>query len=445
MDYISNTAAESNKMLKEIGIKAVEDLFKMIPKEVTADDELNIEAGISELELMRKADYFADKNKSLNQQLSFLGAGAYDHYVPGIIDSLISRSEFYTAYTPYQAELSQGTLEAIYEYQSMICDLTGMGIANASMLDGASAAGEAVAMGARISRRSKVLLPNTINPAYREVIKTYSAGADLEVIDLESKGNIIKPELIEEKIDNKTAVVVLQYPNFYGSIEKMEEISRIIKENKKTIFVVIANPILLGVLKAPADFGADIVVGEAQNLGSGLNYGGPNLGFMASKDDRKMLRQLPGRIVGKTNDIEGKEGFVLTLQTREQHIRREKATSNICTNEALNALMATIYLSTMGKRGLKEVGEQCYHKAHYLAKEIDKISGFEVVNKDNFFHEFILKTEAESSQLIEKLLQKDILLGYDLKKIDKDGILVCVTEKRTKAELDELIEKMEVL
>ena len=354
MDYISNTAAERNKMLKEIGIKEVEDLFSMIPEAVKADDELNIEAGISELELMRKAQNIAKKNKSLDQQISFLGAGAYDHYVPGVIDALISRSEFYTAYTPYQAELSQGTLEAIYEYQSMISDLTGMGITNASMLDGASAAAEAVTMGARISRRSKVLLPDTINPSYREVIKTYGSGAELEFIDLESKANIIEPELIKENIDEKTAVVVLQYPNFYGSIEKMEEISKITKENKNIIFVVIVNPILLGVLKAPAEFDADIVVGEAQNLGSGLNYGGPNLGFMACKDNRKMMRQLPGRIVGKTKDIEGKEGFVLTLQTREQHIRREKATSNICTNEALNALMATIYLATMGKKGLKE-------------------------------------------------------------------------------------------
>ncbi|CCU79899.1 Glycine dehydrogenase [decarboxylating] (glycine cleavage system P1 protein) [Halanaerobium saccharolyticum subsp. saccharolyticum DSM 6643] len=445
MDYISNTAAERNKMLKEIGIKEVEDLFSMIPEAVKADDELNIEAGISELELMRKAQNIAKKNKSLDQQISFLGAGAYDHYVPGVIDALISRSEFYTAYTPYQAELSQGTLEAIYEYQSMISDLTGMGITNASMLDGASAAAEAVTMGARISRRSKVLLPDTINPSYREVIKTYGSGAELEFIDLESKANIIEPELIKENIDEKTAVVVLQYPNFYGSIEKMEEISKITKGNKNIIFVVIVNPILLGVLKAPAEFDADIVVGEAQNLGSGLNYGGPNLGFMACRDNRKMMRQLPGRIVGKTTDIEGKEGFVLTLQTREQHIRREKATSNICTNEALNALMATIYLSTMGKTGLKEVGEQCYHKAHYLAKKIDKISGFEVANKDNFFHEFVVKTKEKSSQIIDKLLQKDILVGYDLKRIDEDGILVCVTEKRTKAEMDNLLENLEVL
>ncbi|RCW52182.1 aminomethyl-transferring glycine dehydrogenase subunit GcvPA [Halanaerobium sp. ST460_2HS_T2] len=445
MDYISNTAAEKNKMLKEIGIKEVKDLFQMIPEAVAADDELKIKAGISEMELMRKAQAQAAKNKSLDQQISFLGAGAYDHYVPGIIDALISRSEFYTAYTPYQAELSQGTLEAIYEYQSMICDLTGMGIANASMLDGGSAAAEAVTMAARITRKARVILPDTINPAYREVIKTYGSGVDLDFIDLESENQIINPALIEEKIDNQTAVVVLQYPNFYGSIEKMESISKIVKNNKKTLLLIIANPILLGLLKAPADFGADIVVGEAQSLGSGLNYGGPNLGFMACRDDRKMLRQLPGRIVGKTTDVEGKEGFVLTLQTREQHIRREKATSNICTNEALNALMATIYLSTMGKEGLKEVGEQSYHKAHYLAAKLDQLAGYQVLNKENFFNEFVLKSEKDSTELINELMKSDIIAGYDLKELGSEGILVCVTEKRTKTEMDKLVEKLEVL
>ncbi|MFW5749429.1 MAG: aminomethyl-transferring glycine dehydrogenase subunit GcvPA [Halanaerobium sp.] len=445
MEYISNTAAEKNKMLKEIGIEAVEDLFQMIPEAVAADDKLKIEPGISELELMRRAESQAAKNKSLDQQISFLGAGVYDHYVPGVIDALISRSEFYTAYTPYQAELSQGILEAIYEYQSMICDLTGMGIANASMLDGGSAAAEAVTMAARITRKPRVILPDTINPAYREVIKTYGSGVDLDFIDLETEDQIIDPAQIEKELEQQTAVVILQYPNFYGSIEKIKEISKMVKNSKKTLLLVIANPILLGILKAPADFGADIVVGEAQNLGSGLNYGGPNLGFMACKDDRKMLRQLPGRIVGKTNDVEGKEGFVLTLQTREQHIRREKATSNICTNEALNALMATIYLSTVGKKGLKEVGEQSYHKAHYLAKRLDSLDGFKVLNLDNFINEFVLKTSRDSKELLKKLLAEDIIAGYDLKEIGREGILVCVTEKRTKAEMDRLVNKLEVL
>lgn len=445
MDYISNTKAEKNKMLKKIGINAVEELFQMIPEEVAAKDKLKIESGISELELIKKAESKAKKNKNLNQQLSFLGAGAYEHYLPGVIDALISRSEFYTAYTPYQAELSQGTLEAVYEYQSMICKLTGMGAANASMLDGASAAAEAAAMGARIAGRKKVLLADTIHPAYREVIKTYANGAGLEIVELQSRNQLLPPAVVEKELDQQTGVVILQYPNFYGSLEKMEQISKIIKNNKKTIFVVIANPILLGVLKPPSDFGADIVVGEGQTLGNGLNYGGPYLGFMACRDDRKILRQLPGRIVGRTNDIEGKEGFVLTLQTREQHIRREKAVSNICTNEALNALMATIYLAVMGKKGLKEVGEQCYHKAHYLAEKIDNLADYQVLNKENFFHEFVVKGKKDSTELIDQLLEENIIAGYDLKKLAKNAILVCVTEKRTKAELDEFVEKLEVL
>ncbi len=445
MDYISNTTAETEKMLKTIGVNAVEDLFKMIPEEVALEEDLKIDSGISELELMNLAQEKASKNKSLADQLSFLGAGVYDHYVPGVIDHLISRSEFYTAYTPYQAELSQGTLEAIYEYQSMISELTGMGIANASMLDGGSAAAEAVTMAARISRNKKIILPETINPAYREVIKTYGAGQDLEFVEIESEAEIIDPSQIAENIDKDTAAVIVQYPNFFGSIEKMNEIAEIIEENKKVIFIVIANPILLGVLKPPSDYGADIVVGEAQNLGNGLNYGGPYLGFMACRDERKMLRQLPGRIVGKTTDVDGKEGFVLTLQTREQHIRREKATSNICTNEALNALMATIYLAVMGKKGLKEVGNQSYHKAHYLAEKIDKIPGFDVANKNNFFHEFVVKSVKKSEEIKTQLAKDNIIAGYNLDKIGKEGLLIAVTEKKTKEELDKFAEKLEVL
>jgi len=445
MDYISNTAAEKEKMLRTIGADAVEDLFKMIPEGVSVDEELKVDPGVSELELMRMAGEAGAKNQSLSELLSFLGAGAYDHYVPGVIDHLISRSEFYTAYTPYQAELSQGTLEAIYEYQSMIAELTGMGIANASMLDGGSAAAEAVTMAARISRNKKIILPDTINPSYREVIKTYGAGQELEFVELKSSSQIIDVSEIEAELDKETAAVVIQYPNFFGSIEKMNEISNLIKEYKKAQFIVIANPILLGVLKAPSEFGADIVVGEGQSLGSGLNYGGPYLGFMACRDERKMLRQLPGRIVGKTTDVDGKEGFVLTLQTREQHIRREKATSNICTNEALNALMATIYLSIMGKKGLKEVASQSYHKAHYLARKIDELNGFEVANKGNFFHEFVVETEKETAEIKEKMLKEDILPGYDLKEYGKNALLIAVTEKRTKEEMDKFVEKLEVL
>ncbi|MGM0602885.1 MAG: aminomethyl-transferring glycine dehydrogenase subunit GcvPA [Bacillota bacterium] len=445
MDYISNTKTERKEMLEEIGVKAVEELFDMIPEEVALDRPLNIPDGISELELVRKVQKHAAKNKSLENLTSFLGAGAYDHYVPGVIDHLILRSEFYTAYTPYQAELSQGTLEAIYEYQSMVSELTGLDVTNASMLDGGSAAAEAVVMGARISRRKKVILPETVNPAYREVIRTYGRHQDLEFVDIKTDGTAVSPEQIGEELDDDTAVVVVQYPNFLGSIEKMEEIGKMVNNAKKAVFVVIANPILLGLLEAPAEFGADIVVGEAQNLGNGLNYGGPYLGFMSTKDERSYIRQLPGRIVGKTTDVEGKEGFVLTLQTREQHIRRERATSNICTNEALNALIATIYMATMGKEGLKEVAEQSFHKAHYLAEKIDNLDGYQVVNKDNFFFEFVVKSDRDLEKIKNSLLEDNIIAGYDLNEANRDGLLVCATEKRTKEEMDQLVEKLEVV
>lgn len=445
MDYISNTDSEKQQMLKKIGVKAVEDLFKMIPAEIVLEKDLAIKEGISELELIRQAQKLAAQNVDLTKLTSFLGAGAYNHYVPGVITSLTDRAEFYTAYTPYQAELSQGTLEAIYEYQSMISELTGLGISNASMLDGASAAAEAVLMAARVSRRSQIILPSTINPAYREVIKTYGRGKELDFIELKAENHLINPESIIENLNQKTAAIVLQYPNFFGSIEDFKQISNLVKKNEKTLLVVIANPLLLGILKAPADFGADIVVGEAQSLGNGINYGGPYLGFMACRDDRKLLRQLPGRIVGKTTDSNDKAGFVLTLQTREQHIRREKATSNICTNEALNALMATIYLATMGKAGLQEVASQCYQKAHYLADKIEELTDYQVLNKDNFIHEFVLKVKKDPLTLKNRLRDKNILIGYHLQKVTSaDEFLVCVTEKITKAELDNFIEELEV-
>ncbi len=444
MDYISNTDQERKEMLAAIGVEAVEELFSMIPEEVSFNRPLNIPEGISELELIRNAQKKAAKNKSMTELCSFMGAGAYEHYVPSIIDHLISRSEFYTAYTPYQAELSQGTLEAIYEYQSMICEITGMGIANASMLDGGSAAAEAVLMAARISRKKKILLPDSIHPAYREVIKTYGVNQELDFKEISLTGSKLDLDELAENLDNQTAAVVVQYPNFYGSIEEMEKIQELMKKSKKALLIVIANPISLGLLKPPAEFGADIVVGEGQSLGNGLNYGGPYLGFMAIKDDRRHLRQLPGRIVGGTSDVDGKKGFVLTLQTREQHIRREKATSNICSNEALNALMATIYLATMGREGLKEVAAQSYHKAHYLADKLEKLDGIEIVN-DDFFHEFWLKTEKPITEISDKLLEKGYLAGVDLAQFgEEEGLLLAVTEMRHKDEIDNFVKELEV-
>ncbi len=446
MDYISNTPREKEKMLDVIGAQEINELFAAIPEKVRLKRELNIDGSLSELELKRQARKLTDRNNSLNNMTSFLGAGAYDHYVPSIIDHLISRSEYYTAYTPYQAELSQGTLQAIYEFQSMICELTGMGVANASLLDGGSAVGEAVLMAQRITRKNRIIFSRAIHPAYREVARTYGSFQGLEFVEAELRGGTTDLDQFENLLDDQTAAVVIQYPNFYGSLEQMERIQSLLEEQKKILMIVIANPMTLGLLTPPSEWGADIVIGEGQVLGNQLNYGGPYLGYMATRDDRGFIRQMPGRIAGATTDADGNRGYVLTLQTREQHIRREKATSNICSNEALNALIATIYMSAMGKEGLKEVAEHSLQKAHYLADKIDQISGYQVVNKENFFHEFWVKTPVEPGKLIDELREKGIIPGLDLSRFDEEeGLLICTTEKRTREEMDNLVSALEVV
>lgn len=445
MNYISNTRQEREEMLQTIGVKEIADLFAAIPSDVLLERSLAIPEGLSELELLKLVKDKAAINLSLEDVVSFLGGGTYDHYIPAIIDHLVSRSEFYTAYTPYQAELSQGTLQAIYEYQSMICELTGMEIANASLLDGGSATGEAILMAGRLTRKKKILLSMGIHPAYRQVARTYADSQGFEFVDLPLKETTTDLELLKGKLDDQTAALVVQYPNFFGSLEEMTVIQRLVAGCKKTILIVVANPVALGILKPPAEFAVDIVVGEGQVLGNSLTYGGPMLGYMATKKEHS--RQLPGRIAGATTDVEGKRGYVLTLQTREQHIRRDKATSNICTNEALNALIATIYMSAMGKVGIKEVAEQCLKKAHYLAEGIAKLPGFRVVNQNNFFHEFLVETPLPVARLKELLLEKGILPGLDISRFDynRKGLLVCVTEKRTRKELDDYLKALEVI
>ncbi len=446
MDYVSNTTQEREYMLKEIGVEAVEDIFDSIPEEIKLERELDVAEGMSELELKRHMHEISEVNNSLENYTSFLGAGAYDHYIPGIIDHLISRQEFYTAYTPYQAELSQGTLQVIYEYQSMISELTGMDIANASLLDGGSAMGEAILMASRISRNKKILISSAVHPSYREVAKTYGAPQNLEFVEIGLDGSLTDLSELESNLDDDTAVIVVQYPNFYGSIEEMKKIQELKEQYKKVLLLVVANPIALGTLTPPGAYDADIVVGEGQSLGNTLNYGGPYLGYLACKDDRKFIRQMPGRIAGATDDAEGNRGYVLTLQTREQHIRREKATSNMCTNEALNATISTIYMATMGRQGLKEVAEQSFAKAHYLAEKIDELDKFEIVNIDNYFHEFWLKTKMPVSKVLTELKENKILGGLDLSRFDEEeGILMSVTEKRTKDELDELVQLLEAM
>lgn len=430
-------------MLESIGIEKIEDLFKAIPEEVLLERELKIPEGLSELEFLQKMKKLAAKNISLDELNSFLGAGAYDHYIPTIINHLVSRSEYYTAYTPYQAELSQGSLQAIYEYQSMICALTGMEVANASLLDGGSAVGEAVNMAGRISRKKKIILSEAVHPFYRQIAETYGKEQGLEFMNIPLTGSISDISILDKEIDSQTAAVVIQYPNFLGSIEEMKEIQQMLSREKRALLIVIANPIALALLTPPGQLGADIVVGEGQSLGNTINYGGPYLGFMACK--KKYLRQMPGRVVGATTDVNGEKGFVMTLQTREQHIRREKATSNICTNEALNALIATIYLSIMGKKGLQEVAEQCLKKAHYLGEKLNDLAGYKILNQ-NYFNEFFLETPIESSIITNDLKKKGILPGLDLSLLgyDFNGLLICVTEKKSRDELDELLRALEV-
>jgi glycine dehydrogenase subunit 1 len=443
MDYVSNTNKERDLMLKEIGVEAVEEIFSSIPEEVRLDRELDDSGGMSELELKNHINEIAGKNYSLDEYTSFLGAGAYDHYIPSIIDHLISRQEYYTAYTPYQAELSQGTLQVIYEYQSMIAELTGMDIANASLLDGGSATAEAVLMAARVSRKNKVLLSSGLHPAYREVTKTYGSPKDLDFVEIGLEDSTTDFDELESQLDDEVAAIVVQYPNFYGSIEDLERIQEMKEKYKKVLLIVVANPITLGTLTPPSEFGADIVAGEGQSLGNTINYGGPYLGYLVCKGNRKFMRQIPGRIAGATEDAEGNRGYVLTLQTREQHIRRAKATSNICTNEALNSTISTIYMATMGKQGLKEVADKSFKKAHYLADKISELENFEVVNFDNFFHEFWVKSKRPINKLIADLKQHKILGGVNLSRFGEEkGLLLSVTEKRTKSELDELVELM---
>lgn len=444
MNYISNTLSEKQKMLKTIGVKAVEDLFSAIPDEVLYKEDLDLPQGISELELKQTIKKIAGRNTSLDEVNSFLGAGAYDHYIPAIIDHIISRSEYYTAYTPYQAELSQGSLQSIYEYQSMICELTAMEVANASLLDGGSAAGEAVLMAARANRKQKILVSRSVHPSYRQVINTYARNQNLKCVQLNINNTITDLEDFEKKMNDEVAAVVVQYPNFFGSIEELGKLKEIIGNNH-TLFIVIANPISLGILKPPGMFSADIVLGEGQPLGNRINYGGPYLGYMATC--KKYLRQMPGRIVGATSDIEGNRGYVMTLQTREQHIRRGRATSNICTNEALNALIATIYMAVMGKQGIYEVAKQCLQKTHYLADKINELKGYKVLNKNSFFNEFLLSTPHGAKETRKRLQRKGILAGIDISRFDyeHDNLLVCVTEKKSKEELDSYISALEVL
>jgi glycine dehydrogenase subunit 1 len=441
MPFIVNTDSEREEMLRAIGVNSFDDLIADIPEEIRLKKALDLFPASDEPEVRKLLEALALANRSTADYTSFLGGGAYDHFIPSAIKSITSRSEFYTAYTPYQAEVSQGTLQAIYEYQSLICRLYEMDVANASMYDGATALAEAVLMAMNVTGRSQVVVAGKLHPFNSSVLKTYlEAAGHNAVIQNSLEEGIGSIAALKELVGDTVAAVVVQQPNFYGSLEEVEAIGAIAHANG-ALFVVSADPLSLGLLAAPGSYGADIAVGEGQPLGSSQSFGGPYLGIFTVK--QQLVRKIPGRLVGMTKDRDGEDGFILTLQTREQHIRREKATSNICSNQALNALQAALYLSLLGKEGLQQVAAQSAQRAHYLAGKIASIPGFSLKYKSPFFREFVVETPIPAAILVEKMLEKSIFAGYDLAAHGETGLLVAVTEKRTKAELDSFVEKLE--
>lgn len=433
--YLPMTEQDQKEMLSSIGVEKVDELFSDIPESVRFKGEYKIKPAKSESALMKELSNLASKNADLTRYTSFLGAGVYDHYQPVIVDHVISRSEFYTAYTPYQPEISQGELQAIFEFQTMICELTGMDVANSSMYDGATALAEAAMLAAGQTRRNKILLSNTVHPEARDVVKTYAKGQRVEVVEIPYKDGITDIDALKELISDDVAGVIVQYPNFFGRIEPLKEMEEVIHQ-AKSMFIVSSNPLALGALTPPGQLGADIVTGDAQPFGIPTSFGGPHCGYFAVTN--KLLRKVPGRLVGQTVDEDGKRGFVLTLQAREQHIRREKATSNICSNQALMALAASVAMTALGKKGTKDMAIQNIQKAHY-AKQLLKQKGLEIVFDGPSFNEFVVKLPTSYKEMNDKLFEKQIIGGYDLGHTYpelKDHMLVAVTELRTKEEID---------
>ncbi len=443
MPYISNTERDRQIILKEIGAKSFDELIAAIPEKLRLKEPLNLDEPLSELEITNKIKAKTCQNICAGSANSFLGAGVYDHFIPAAVDTIVSRPEFFTAYTPYQAEVSQGTLQFIYEYQTMICELTGMEIANASMYDGASAVAEAILMAVRKNRLTKAILPATLHPEFVQVIKAYTEGIGVELLTAPAINGKLDTAALNAMLDDTIGSVVLQTPNFYGNIEDFTEIDHIVHSHAKCLLIACVDPISLAVLTPPSQYHADIVVGEGQALGNSMFLGGPLFGFFATKLD--MARQMPGRIVGGTLDKEGKRAYALTLQAREQHIRRDKATSNICSNESLCTLAAVVYMSLMGREGLKEIAIQSTQKAHYAAQQLSALSGFELAfPKASFFKEFVIKTPKPASEIINRMLPRNIYPGVDLAPFGMDNaLMIAVTEKKSKAEIDALVKAMQ--
>jgi len=450
-------------MLRAVGVSTVDELFSVIPEAVRLEGELALPDGLTEIELESHMRSLASRNRPAGALVSFLGAGTYDHYIPSVVDHVVSKPEFFTAYTPYQPEVSQGTLQAIYEYQSMVCALTGMDVANASMYDGATALVEGALMAARVTKRQRVICSPTVHPEWQNTLVTYAEAGRIEVgqfasVDMADGTTLLHGDdatsghtLADELASGDVAAVLIQTPNFFGSFEDLEEIARLTHE-AGALLVVATNPILLGIMEPPSSYGADIVVGEGQPLGNAMSFGGPGLGFFACKD--KHVRQMPGRVVGRTVDVDGNRAFVLTLSTREQHIRREKATSNICSNHALNALAATVYLSAVGREGLAGIARTCVAKAHYLRDALLASGKFSAPWESAFGYEFALAYDGDVMDMHEAMLERGFLAGVSVADVEAEWptgidsdlaehlVLFAVTEKRTKREMDAFVKEV---
>lgn len=443
MPYTFNTPEDQQAMLEAVGAASIEDLFAPIPGTLRLNRPLNIPAAMGELELTQHMQALAAKNQHAGQLICFLGGGSYDHFVPAVVDAIASRGEFYTSYTPYQPEVSQGNLQVTFEYQTLICQLTGMDVSNASLYDGGSATVEAVLLCMSVTKRSKVVTTASVHPEYRQIIETYFAHLDAELVTVGSPDGIVSIEELEATVDDNTACVLLQQPNFFGCIEDAEQVARI-AHDKGALFAVSCDPISLGLMKRPGDVGADVVVAEGQSLGTPMQYGGPYLGIMACRE--QFVRRMPGRIAGQTVDRRGKRCWVLTLQTREQHIRREKSTSNICTNQGLFALRAAIYLSAVGPQGLREAAELCLRKSHYAIEQIVADDRFELAFQQPVFKEFVIRdTKGKVAEVLAECRESGFLAGIPLAAWYPDladCFLVAVTEKRTKYEIDQLADSL---
>ncbi|EIT0948923.1 aminomethyl-transferring glycine dehydrogenase subunit GcvPA [Staphylococcus pseudintermedius] len=438
--YIPLTEKDEQEMLETIGVKSIQELYSDVPEDVLLSRDLNIADAEPETQLLKRLTRIANKNITKETHTSFLGAGVYDHYAPAVVDAMISRSEFYTAYTPYQPEISQGELQAIFEFQTMICELTAMDVANSSMYDGMTSFAEACLLAWGNTKKNKIVVSKGLHYQALQVLNTYSKIREqYEVVTVDLDGTVTDLKKLEAAIDDETAAVAVQYPNFYGSIEDLEAIQTLIAD-KKALFIVYANPLSLGLLTPPGEFGADIVVGDTQVFGIPTQFGGPHCGYFATT--KKLMRKIPGRLVGQTTDDEGNRGFVLTLQAREQHIRRETATSNICSDQALNALASSIAMSALGKQGLQEIAVQNMENANYAKKEF-KNNGFTVLDGISY-NEFVVRFDRSIAEVNRALLDEGIIGGFDLSVVDdtfENHMLVAVTELRTKEEIDTFVQK----